>query len=442
MINHSNHKYHSFISDDYEPGCRNTMKQRLRRTLVRLYRYATLCVALFSTCISVAQDSGFLYKANITAASVTGFYALPLPPDVVAQSQPALTDIRIYNQQQQQAPYIIRKELPLFNEQSFVAFPIISKQKQADKQTHIVIENKATTPVTSLLLITANMDAQRMVDISGSNDGSNWYIIKEKVYLDHYFQPNEEELIQTISIPSSSYKYFQVTVIGEDILPFNIVKAGVYKNDYKQGKYTALPSPAIYQKDSSDKRSYIWLTFRQPYRIDQLELQLQGSPLYKRWLNIYNGARINTRLPYAVQLASNASHVFPLNGLQPSTDTLLLVINNQDDQPLHVRDVNAYQLTHTLVAYLQAGQQYQLYFGNDTLAAPVYDLVAFQDSILQRSIPTLAIGPIEEIHAKSQPAAIHKSSNKAWLWLAIAGVLSLLIFFSYRLLKDISKHKA
>ena len=78
------------------------------------------------------------------------------------------------------------------------------------------------------------MDAKRVVNISGSNDLKEWYIIKEGVWLDSYFSRKEEELVQTISLPTVLYKYFQVTVIGQDILPFNVVKAGIYNQNNTQ----------------------------------------------------------------------------------------------------------------------------------------------------------------------------------------------------------------
>jgi hypothetical protein len=221
-----------------------------------------IAVILLSTLATVCfSQNDFAYKANLDEVKSDGFYKIVLPPAIVAKCKYYLEDIRILDGKTNQVSYIIKQDALQFMESKFIEFPIVSKTKEQDKQTHITIENTGNRPINDLMLITSNMDAKRVVNISGSNDLKNWFVIKEGVWLDSYFNKRAEELVQSIALPTVNYKYFQVIIIGKDILPFNVVKAGIYKENYTQGKYIPIASPTIAQKDSSDKRSYVQLSF-------------------------------------------------------------------------------------------------------------------------------------------------------------------------------------
>ena len=404
------------------------MKKRLLHKSLTIALLATVSTCCF------AQEH-FAYKARLGEAKQSAFYKILLPPQVIGRCQNDVADLRILDEQNNQVAYLLKQDAAQFSDNSFIEFPIIKKEKEKDKQTHITIENKTGKPISDLLLVTANMDARRGVNISGSNNLKEWYIIKEGVWLDNFFSTKEEELVQTISLPTVLYKYFQITVIGQDILPFNVVKAGIYTQNYTQGKYISIPQPNISQKDSIDKRSYIRLKFDQAYRIDKLILEVDGPKFYKRGLNVYDGNFINTKTPFAVYISPGISEMFL--GSAKSRE-LLMVINNDDNIPLKIKSVKAFQLNQYLLAYLEKNKPYHLAFGDSTAQAPIYDLKFFKDSI-GTNPQAISVETVQESQQKPVAVQPKNNSGKIWLWSIIAAVSVLLLLFVFRMIKEINR---
>ena len=396
---------------------------------------SVVCVLCVAKCF--AQNT-FKYKANLAEVKQSGFYKVSLPPSVIAKCQLNLEDVRILDNKGNQTAYI-KQPATQFSESSFIEFPIINKAKEKDKQTHITIENKTDNAINHLLLFTSNMDAKRVVNISGSNDLGSWYIIKESIWLDNYFNNNGEELVQTISLPTVNYKYFQITIIGENLLPFNTTKAGVYKENFTKEKYVSIPTPTIIQKDSSNKKSYIQVSFNDTYTIDKLILEIDGVKFFKRNISIYTGDNFSTKTPFSTFINLTRSEVF---FSRVKVSQLLIVINNDDNIPLKIKSINGFQSNQYLLTYLEANQKYDLIFGDSLVKAPIYDLNFFKDSI--GNMPKeLEIGSVENISNNKKPLTGQpKIFNQIFLW-SIIGIVSLgLLLFTFKIITELNKHKS
>lgn len=399
-----------------------------------MYKLSLLWLSLWLTLNALAQNS-FAYKASLGEVKQDGFYKIPLPVSIIAKSQYYLEDIRLMDANATAVAYMIKQEEVAFVENSFINFPIIRKEKEQDKQTHIVIQNTSGLAINHLLLVTANMEAKRIVNISGSNDGKEWFVVKEGVTMDVFFNHNEVETIQSISLPTSNYAFFQLTILGKDVLPFNVIKAGIYKQNYQEAKYTGVPSPIIIQNDSTNKYSYIQLLFNDAYRVDKLALEIGSPKFFKRYVSVYLGNFASTKTPFTTVVSSNNTELF-LNGLKAKI--FLLAINNEDNAPLKINKVKAFQLNQFLLAYLEKGKQYHLAFGDSLAVKPQYDLTFFKDSI--ESNPTiLTVGEIENQKIQQPVVVESKPSNKTFLWIAVALVSILLLFFTVKMMKEVNK---
>jgi hypothetical protein len=403
---------------------------------MRKRRFNNFLLIIFFICSTkqnLAQQ--FSYKASLGEVEQTSFYKIVLPPQINAKTQISHFDLRIEDEQKKEVAYLIEQEQANFIEKNFIEFPILFKTKEKDKQTHIKIENISGSPINDLLLITANMQAKRIVNISGSNNLNEWFIIKENVWLDNYFKANSNTVIQSISLPSVNYKYFQITILGEDILPVNIIKTGIYKENYAKGKYATIPNPLIKQIDSADKKSYVQLSFDESYTVDKLIIEIEGPKFFKRWINIFSGKFVNSKFPYSANLSTGVNELF-LSGFK--SKDILLQINNEDNQPLKIKSVQAFQLQNYLVSYLEKGKKYNLLFGDSFAVKPNYDLDLFKDSI-GVNIPLLAVNSVEGITPNLAAQIPPKNNNKLLLWITITAISILLLLFCYKIIQDINK---
>ena len=198
--------------------------------------------------------------------------------------------------------------------------------------------------------------------------------------------------------------------------------------------YDSILSPHIFQKDSSDKHSYIYLSFKESYTIDKLNLFFSGVKYYKRPVKVYDKNTVNASIAEDTVFSAKPAAI----ELHAKTNRLLVVIDNGDNTPLSAQNAVAFQLHTTVTAYLENGKSYALYFGDSNAIAPNYDLQYFNDSI-GSNIQSLSLQRIKKI--TTAPLVIkEKSETNQWmLWSLIIAVLALLVYFSLQMLKDINR---
>jgi hypothetical protein len=315
--------------------------------------------------------------------------------------------------------------------------PILSRKKESDKLTHVVLRNDLGKSISSLVLFIKNTEANRYVTIAGSDNNSEWYVIKELVALNNLFTDSSESVAHELKFPNSSYQYFKLIIHGTEVLPFNIIKVYTSGHSMNPGtNYLAIPSPIIRQVDSSDQFSYVTIRFNDFYSINKLDLKVSGGRLFRRPFDIYrNNVLLNIDGPLFIH--SNAPLSYPVD---VKTKELLLKIKNEDNPPLLISEVSAFQLKSYLVTWLEKGAGYKIVFGDSTARAPVYDLEFFKDSI-QHVPSSLQFKTPERNSVAKLNAPIRTDSNKVVMWSVIAVVLAILLFVTFRLTKEISKRE-
>lgn len=411
----------------------------MKRNLV-LYKALLVCSILISN-QGICQ---FTYKASIGGIKQSGFHKIWITPALSAKSNADLSDIRIVDEYGKSIPYILNREQPVFNERELRVFPVISKKTTPDSNVQMILQSAfsdvlfVNQPDSSFILVMQKADAYRDASISGSDDLLEWYTVIDRFIVNAANDGVSDRSIQVIPLPSNRYKYLRLTIKNKGLQPINIVKAGTLLSKNIFGKYVELPAPGIRQVDSSNKKSYVAVRFNELYPLSKLGFTIAKPQLYKRKLTIYDtsGAR-------SIKIAETM--------IDPSTDSIMLdgrkskdlvmVVENNDDQPLQFANATGYQLQHFIVADLQQGRKYSMLMGYHEAAAPVYDLRFFSSTIKIVDEVTTVEAP-----APHNSNAIVKGIKKGnvsfvWIWVAIGVVLLSLLWLSYRLIKDISNKK-
>ncbi len=270
-------------------------KKRMNRSILVL-----IAVSLTTSCWPTpceAQDMQarplhFAYSATLDTVRQAGFYRITLMPDLVAKCKQDLSDLRIGNQYGKFEPYVLKSDLPVFSSGNFTEFAILSNERLKDSSTEVVIGNGSPGAVSTLLLIMKNSSVHRTAILSGSDDRQKWFVIREHIVLEEAGSDTADHYVQAISFPPTTYRFFKLILDDKGLLPLNILKAGINTRNTTNGRYLGVPYPAIIQKDSSDRHSYITVQYRDSYRIDKLELILQGPVLFKRRAWVHDGAMV------------------------------------------------------------------------------------------------------------------------------------------------------
>jgi hypothetical protein len=227
------------------------------------------------------------------------------------------------------------------------------------------------------------------------------------------------------------------------------LSAGYYDNFSEDGKYTALPPVKFTLTDSSTlKQTFISFKTQAPVHADKVTFSIGGPRYYRREATLYQAqfrSKKRRRKPQKVyepvahfQLQSDKENAILLPGFK--SDDFYLVIHNQDNPPLQIRQVQFYLLNTYLVAALQKEHPYRLAFGNEEIPPPSYDLTYFKDS-LSANLPVITPVNFKSIvpATASNPATIFTDKNI--IWVAVVLVIGLLGFMSYRMLQETSRGK-
>ncbi|MBX3242305.1 MAG: hypothetical protein KIT80_04145 [Chitinophagaceae bacterium] len=405
-------------------------KKNLRKTLINYFvrsGYLAMAALLWSGTAS-AQSA---YKAPLNEIKESGYHKIMITPDIAAKSNPGLSDFRITSEEGKPVPYILKREEPVFNQKEMQVFPVISSHKQ-DSISELIVEAGAIDLKQedySFVLVIKKADALRRATISGSNDNNKWYAITDNLLLGTGSSEHNDEYLQFISLPFNKYRYLKISVSDNELPSLNITKTGVLLNRYILGKYTEIPPPAVTQKDSSDKKSYVTFTFNDAYPLSKLKFIASGAALFKRRAIAYDTSR---HYLFETILTPEMDSLH-LSGSK--LQKLLLVVENNDDEPLKIQEAEAWQLQQYAIAHLDAGKKYHIETGNNRAVAPVYDLQHFSNklSIVEEIITPGALVPQQV--PDNNP--VKTGLDKKWIWIFIIIALLLLLFLSYRLMQNI-----
>lgn len=388
----------------------------------------------------VGQAQSFQYRADVNRVQKSGFYRIVLPPTVLGRLNADLTDIRLYDGKQQEIPYRLVRETP-GRLVAFTDYEIVRRLSKPGVSTTLVMRNRAKSQINSLVMISKNTNAARKAKLSGSTDAQNWYAIDDDLWLEPTQATAKTTDTRTINFPLSDYEYYRLDINDSLRAPLNILRVGCYASKTAAGIYTSVPNLLIAQRDSSDRNTYVHLTQPDGARLDRLTIFVNATTPYRRRATIsqlHTRKRKRGRLETwfepirALELSSPDSTVADLPGLK--ANSLYLIIANDDNKPLSISRVHAYQLTTHLVANLTANINYQLRFSDGNTAAPSYDLTSLK-SVDTHRLPTLGIGSLMPASTGNKPMA--SLFFEEWIiWPALGLVLFLVGFLSYRLLKE------
>lgn len=372
--------------------------------------------------------------ASLDRVTQSGYYRIPINPELTAQAREDLADIRIEDGNRNQVPYILRMSRGLMSRQSFIEFSILNLKTDTSR-TIIELDAGAATGISNLSLLMANTAVERFTSMSGSNERNSWYIIKDRILLQNAGENRDGSYVQTIHFPYTRYRFLKLEIRNEHTDPLNILKAGIYRDTVTAGAVMLNPLPQISTKDSSNRRSYISIRNSQPFPAGSITFITSGPRFYKREARLLAAEENGVLQEWGtVLLTSDHATSVQLDGRKFSGFSL--IIENGDNPALKMEKVFTEQDLKYLVAYLEKGKAYRITAGNPSARRPDYDINHFNERIPQ-DLATIGYGPLKFQTQESRTAPQFEWNYVLW---AIIGIGILLIgYFCYRLMNEMKK---
>jgi len=380
-----------------------------------------------------AESQTFHNSARLDTVGKAGFYAVSITPTLSSYVKKDFSDLRVVDENGNPVPYLLYSKVRMLKPDYFKPFKIISNKLIDSGKSVIVLENGDTGKVSEISMRIKNTAVSRTFDISGSDDKTHWFSIVENINMSKRFATENDSYIEDISFPLSAYRYFRIIIYNGKNDPLNIIGAGRYVSagHLPASELLLNPTPKYKRKDSSDRISYITVFNPDLFHIDHVGLKVKGPKFFRRQVDVVT----NNQLIGSFIVSVDSSFIFSLPVINDSAFELR--IYNGDNPPLDIAAISTSQENEKIIAYLEAGKNYQLELTNSKATMPRYDLEDFKDSV-PMEIPALKFLSIEPVKAVAE-VKDKSIFTQVWIWPVLVTVLLVLVLFTFRLTKEVGK---
>lgn len=392
----------------------------------------------------------------VSEIKTAAYWDVLLPPNLTALLNPSYGNMRVYDKDGEEVPYLFRNDQGTGSEMSIRWLTKVGGDYWARWYSRNIFENPGGRLTDRLALRIRNADVHQNFWLSGSDNRTDWYIIKEDYHYDAAYNPDAGSNLVTIHFPPVDYRYFKVELRHYWEEPIQIMGAGVYSFDSTAGNYTELPPLAVRQQEDG-RESKVEVPLEGRHYLDRLYLEIDGPELYHREATLQRHLGGKTGVWEAVKTFTISSEEVPMLSLPGiRAEALRIVIANKDDKPLRISGVRAWQTRKFITLRMESGQPYTIKVGPEDLRAPEYDLAHFDSKINSSRSMRRADAPVMTAQAPAAaPAAttapgqaqVPKPEEKvtplfqhpAVLWGGIGLIVAVLGYLSIRMLREMGR---
>ncbi|MBI3220990.1 MAG: DUF3999 family protein [Bacteroidetes bacterium] len=410
---------------------KRTVLYSLKATLISL----SLLLLIFS---AKAQKSSFAYRRTITGVDSAGWYGITLPNGVIRNCRTDFADLRILQiagTDTTEAPYLLKVQVPILTEatEQLSAFNLSKK----DGRQYLTFELKKDQLVNEIDLSFLETNYDGIVTVAGSEDQKEWFEVDQQRIISIQNE-NMQFTSARLSFSKVHYRYLRLELACDRPLTF---QSASFKNQLIEPGVFSLPTLTWNKSQSKSKEetvvaidlkeyqliNYFSVVMNETndfYRAFRLERLIDSTKTQKGWEYFYDELTSG----YITSFTPNEFNF----GYEPA-QKLRLTIYNGDNLPIDVRSMVVRSPQVKLTVRMKNDRTSFLYYGNERLNAPQYDLMLFKDKI---PVPkrNLELANEEKLLAEAvKPSALIE--NQMWLWIIMGVVIAVLGYFTLKMMK-------
>lgn len=390
----------------------------------------------------------FTAEAKLQSVEADGFYRIDVTPAMSAYTNAAFSNIRIYNQQKTEVPYLFQEEAIQYYSTQFKPYEIVEKKQVKNCCTLLTLKNLVSLPINNISLSIKNAEVSKQATLMGSDDRQNWFALKQHFLLHTINNPDNTMVVKIVDFPLSNYTFYKLEIDDSSSAPLNILSAGYYEQQTEEGKYTTIDDLKIKATDSMQrKQTFIRISLDTIMTIDRVKIAMTGQPYFLRRASLYSLQYSTNRKgeqgsffqwEYDMELSSKQTTILNVNELR--SKELLVIIDNEDNPPLKLESALLLQRSRYLVAWLKKGEKYVLKTGAASMSLPSYDLANFQENI-PKQLTQVQLGEFTVFAKQGAKTSTTIFTNRMIIWVAIIFVVALLGFMSVKLIRETNASK-
>ncbi|MDQ1139691.1 DUF3999 family protein [Pedobacter agri] len=399
-----------------------------------------LLFACFAT--ANAQTNAYKFKREITGVNSL-WHSMKLPDGLYKNANAGFEDLRIFGikgKDTLEVPYLLKQRADQIISKE-IDFKPVNESANANGY-YYTFELKNVTEINQINLAFKEANFNWDVTLEGSNSNSEWFTILKDYRILSIKNKDTDYQFTKLSFPDSKYQYLRL-MIKSPVKPA-LLEALINKTDTVKGTYQDVKYKTFELKNNTvDKETVIDVALENPVPLSYLKLNAQSDFDFYRPIKIeYATDSFKTdkgmQYNYAPLFEGNISSLekSEFNFQNTIASKLKITIQNNDNKPLRLNGLalkgNLYEI---IARFDNPTLAYALYYGNDNVTAPSYEIEKFENEI-PTILTAVTIGNQKENPAYSIKIEKPLFENKTWLWALMVVIIALLGWFSYKMLKN------
>ncbi|MBF8456101.1 hypothetical protein IV494_02810 [Kaistella sp. G5-32] len=410
-----------------------------KKKKMKVFKVLFLMIAAWSS----AQN----FTGTLQPVEKDGLTQIIVQPELLSALQNNWDYFRILDSKKNEVPYVLNPNLSSNKKSVVENLKIVAVNTLPNISTSVIISNENAVKIDQLNLTIANTNVEKIYSISGSNDQNQWYGLVYNESLNDLESATNTEVLKNFRFPLNNYKFLKFEFVDKKSLPIQVLAASL-KSDQATQEVPLIQLKNFKQtvsQNKTDKTTRIDITFDSKQVINGLKFTISAPQFYLRdaaiLVNRTHVVKRETKnyLESLVdfQLNSKAQNQFKFGEIFEKN--LSIIIQNEDNLPLQISDIQFFQEPVLLISELKAGEKYNIVI-DSTLLRPKYDLSNFEENV-QSQLQQTEISNLSKVTAINQ----NKNENEFWrtplfMWLCIGLALLVIGYFSMGLLKDLGKN--
>lgn len=343
----------------------------------------------------------FYKPVEVTAATGGAYFRLSIDGETFHRSQASLADLRLIDQQGREVPFALFEERETTTEEIY-APKIFNKAVLPRRYSTLTLDLEKEVANNTLTLKTKSQNFKRRVEVAGSHDGKQWFVLKDDAYI-FDFSGEQKVQLTTVKYPENRYRYLQVKVWNGGEPPLQLEGASLSFVTTTTPARVTRPSTILSREEDPKLKASVCvldlgyqnlpsdlLTIETPEENFSRLVEVQGSNDLKSWQNQAQSEFYRFRTArYAVEKKTLR---FP----EGRHRYLKVVVYNHDDPPLKLTGFEVRGIEKRIIFRLEPGRQCALHYGNPAAHAPRYDIERVKSYLTVEALPKAQLGAEQE----------------------------------------------
>ena len=375
----------------------------------RSRRLVGLVAAALCLC-AVMPVSAHTAAIEMDAAGTSTYKTVRLTPEIYNHANSDLSDLRVLDGQGEAVPYFVNRKIERTEERhrlyGLEQIDGFVKDDAVYFDYRVADEAEADQDVVAkqLVFITGHTNFAKDVDVYGSYDGENWTFVQaDKLYVVEEATKLEIDFVET-----QKYTHYRVKIANnQERVGFSMVCLRRQEVAVDEQFFVESIRPVFtVEEDAEQKVTRVRVEGLQNLNVS--DITIETDSMFKRQVLVPPQRKELYNL--ALNGVSYADTTIPVQTVLKADSmdggAYVLTIHNNDDKPIEVKGITARYYADEVVFEAREGESYRLSFGADAAAAaPVYDIVRYQDEILKGAVDRVSLGDFvyEAVSEASEP---------------------------------------